>query len=377
MVDVPFIVIAVIVIVFVLAIALIVFNVRPPGTSPGPPTPTPPSPLEDTTPTTFLGSVNTPIAGSTSIAVGRTTTGTDVIFVGNPVGAGRVYVYSRTGNAVPVLQTTILPPPGVTGFGQSVACSQTGEDLAIGAPTSGVTINTGYVGFYQRNPGPGYGWSLVFSDTSVTPTSMVTSKFGTSVAVSPDGRLAAVGEPGARDGEGLVTVYTRPVYGAWTAVQRFNASELETGIGKSVAVSKTGTIIVVGGDDKVWFHVKNGSGMFSQIKVIDSGLVDPVVTAGSDALGFSKPSSFELVDTAGVTLFTDAVVALGADASPSGRSIAVASGAGSKLYHRNSGGAWSVATSAYAPGIDVAVSGGADGHVALYVLTSVSYQTYV
>lgn len=372
MVDVPFLIIAVVALVFVLAIVLIVTRVTPPpGPAPGPsPGPTP-GPVEDLTPTTLLGTTNLPLAGCTSIAAARTTAGTDLIFVGNPTGAGRVYVYSRTNAAMPTLLTTILAPPGVTGFGQSVACSENGDDLVVGAPDTGMTLNTGYVGFYQKaSPTT---WSLVHSDTSVTPTTVVTSKFGYSVAMAPDGRLVAVGEPGARDGDGLVTIYTRPVYGVWTAVQRFNASETGASVGKSVSISNQGAIVAVGGDGLVWFHAKNGSGMFSQIKVLTAS-ASPVVAAGVDVIGYTKDASnFDLVTAGGDVILADAIAAVyGADASPTGRSIAVASGTGSVLYHRSPAGTWSIAASSYGPGIGISLSG-----VAVYVLTSTSFKIYI
>jgi hypothetical protein len=134
--------------------------------------------------------------------------------------------------------------------GASVAVSADGSTVVVGAPNhdcGGWSLN-GLVYVYER---PVSGWS----DTTETTSSLdcVSPYYhgGTSVAVSADGGIAAVGMPGENGACGLVAVLKRRTT-TWASsnYDRFNltASDRAGGdyLGTSVSISADGTTIIAG-----------------------------------------------------------------------------------------------------------------------------------
>ena len=169
------------------------------------------------------------------------------------VAAGAVYVFKRTvaGSTVSWTQVSyVKAQTPVTGenFGFSVALSEDGNILAVGAPViAGTTPGSAYV--YS---GPNYD----------TPTPVTASDpqngdlFGHAVALSDDGLRLAVGAIGEDGGAGdptsnagAVYVYTDTGSGtnwAQEAILRANTPEIDASFGISVALDQTGIVLAAG-----------------------------------------------------------------------------------------------------------------------------------
>ena len=146
-----------------------------------------------------------------SIYVSNSATGsTEVLLVGAPsistTGTGSVYVYNFTtaSNLVNVsyvkkIQSPFLVNTG-TRFGQSISGSKKSDVIVIAAP--GYYTNTGFVSVYTTT-------GITYLQTLTSPFER-NAKFGESVAVSNDGQYIFVGAPDSRNKDqsyGKVAVY--------------------------------------------------------------------------------------------------------------------------------------------------------------------------
>jgi hypothetical protein len=119
------------------------------------------------------------------------TSATNIVTVGAPLagGAGAVYIFTAISGSPPYLQEHIVTDPAPTAgdhFGQALAFTGDGKRLAVGAPGAS----------------SGQGAAFVFSNswTSVGPplaafNADAGDAFGTSIAVSGDHNVIAVGAP--------------------------------------------------------------------------------------------------------------------------------------------------------------------------------------
>lgn len=130
-------------------------------------------------------------------------------------------------------------------FGASVATSANADVLMIGAPRdNGAGLNIGAAYIFVR---PAKSWlemKLIPGD------GLIHDKYGTSVAISSDGRVAVVGSPYHGD-NGSVYVYVDSSGGAWVSIPnevKLNVSDgnYAGAFGFSVGVSADGRTIVVG-----------------------------------------------------------------------------------------------------------------------------------
>ena len=160
----------------------------------------------------------------------------------NSTGADFVYQYSN--ETWSQLGSTINGEAGSDLFGTSVALSLDGTILAVGAPRNDDTASdSGSVRVYQYSNSS---WTQLGSDINGEAGSDL---FGTSVALSSNGTILAVGAPinngnGTRAGSVRVYQYSS---GSWTQI----GSDLdgESGgdlLGTSVALSSDGTILAAG-----------------------------------------------------------------------------------------------------------------------------------
>ncbi|MEW5737418.1 MAG: cadherin-like beta sandwich domain-containing protein [Myxococcota bacterium] len=146
-------------------------------------------------------------------------------------------------------------------FGAAVAMSRDGNTLVVGAPfddgPGDNVLNGGAAFVFLRIAGT---WTFVMALRASN--AGADDNFGTSVAISADGAVIAVGAPredsdgtgggnDARPDSGAVYVFTRSG-GVWTETALVKAAEVDEGdgFGGSVALSGDGQVLAVGGPDE-------------------------------------------------------------------------------------------------------------------------------
>jgi len=132
---------------------------------------------------------------------------------------------------------------GRSAFGEDVALSADGRVALVGAPGDGSLRGAAWV-IRQR----GQSWT----STKLTGREKG-SELGRSVALSANGRVALVGAPGERGGKGAAWVFSAQPGGSWVGTKLTPTSEKGKGrFGASVALSADGRLALVGApvDDK-------------------------------------------------------------------------------------------------------------------------------
>ena len=129
-----------------------------------------------------------------------------------------------------------VPRDGFPGIGTSVSLSSDGNIMAIGAPSS-FSYKGGYVRVYKQN---GTEWTPLERDIK-GPTG-ADDGFGASVSLSSDGKIMAIGNPG--DKGGYVIVYKR-IGTEWTPLGR-DIKGVDDGFGASVSLSSDGNTMAIG-----------------------------------------------------------------------------------------------------------------------------------
>jgi hypothetical protein len=168
---------------------------------------------------------------------------------GSLTDSGRVRVYQYTGgNWITLGSSTAMTGQNTDDYaGYSVAISSDGTIVAVGEQRwSG---DFGRVRVYQYTAG---NWSAMGSSTAMIGENA--SLAGSSVAISSNGTIVAVGEPRwdagvtPNENQGRVRVYQYTA-GNWTAIGSSTAmtgQSLEQHVGESVAISSDGTVVAVG-----------------------------------------------------------------------------------------------------------------------------------
>jgi Secretion system C-terminal sorting domain len=214
----------------------------------------------------------------------------DVLAVGainnqgvNGVNSGHVRVYLFIGTSWIQIGQDIDGEAANDFSGESVSLNDAGTVVAIGATLNdGNGSNSGHARVYEYNSGANT-WAQKGSDIN-GPT---VSAFGTSLALSDSGDILAVGAPsedvGSGTNEGEVRIY-QFISNAWTKIgQDLNGSNSRDEFGTSVSLSSDGTILAVGAPALLFGHIdnvgyarifKNISGTWTQI--------DQDITAGAD-----------------------------------------------------------------------------------------------
>jgi len=143
----------------------------------------------------------------------------------------------------------IDPPEGhpQENFGEAIAISRNGNVLAVGAPDGLVAeIRSGVVDVFERNDGGA--WRHVTRLSPVQRTE--NASFGSSVALSNSGDVLAIGAFAEDDLAGAAYVFSRAGDG-WRQIARLTGSSARTRgdhFGWSVALSADGTRLAVGAD---------------------------------------------------------------------------------------------------------------------------------
>ena len=167
-----------------------------------------------------------------------------------PLGAfqGQVRVYQFTGGAWTQMGSDINGEAAGDYFGTAVDLSEDGLTLAVGAPfNAGVGSQAGHVRLFTFASNT---WSQLGSDIDGFSSN---DQFGSSVALSANGRTVAVGAPTdafttGYSNSGLVSVYSYSA--SWTQVGARGQIEGEDGdlLGhlNAVDISDDGTVVAVG-----------------------------------------------------------------------------------------------------------------------------------
>lgn len=191
-----------------------------------------------------------------------------------PGNHGQVAMYTRDAGTW-VFKATLTAPLPISGdtFGSSVALSQNGSTLAVGAEDERGTrtgVNADW-SLYSANANDKYGAAYVLARSGNTwvhqaylkPTALLTGmRFGTRVRLSSDGNVLAVGVPGDRNARAGIykanNLQTRPdsgavyVYGrtgtAWAQNAYIKAAVVDAGdkFGEDIALSADGRTLAVG-----------------------------------------------------------------------------------------------------------------------------------
>jgi len=153
---------------------------------------------------------------------------------------GEREIFPAYGN--PVNLGIIANPPAGIQFGTAVATNRDGSIVVVGAPGCPNTATPAIYIFMQLFDS----WVLV-----QTITSNAGSCFGTSIAISGDGSIIAVGaEEPLGIGSGRVDTYVQTGPTTWTFTQTLTGPGSANGdqVGTSVAISYDGSVIAIGTD---------------------------------------------------------------------------------------------------------------------------------
>jgi hypothetical protein len=155
---------------------------------------------------------------------------------GSADNRGKVYVYK--GNGAARTKTAVVASDGAPkdGFGSSMALSADGSVLAVGAQGKGKNAGKVYV----------FEWNGSWMETGISPPdSAADGYFGFAVALSADGAELAVGSTGADSHKGKVYLYHK-VAGSWVE-QTVAAPDGAANdyFGTSVALSGDGSVLAV------------------------------------------------------------------------------------------------------------------------------------
>ncbi|HTA32323.1 MAG TPA: IPT/TIG domain-containing protein [Solirubrobacteraceae bacterium] len=227
------------------------------------------------------------------------------LVVGAPrLGGGRVWSFTRSGSSWSSLGGAITGAgdDGVGLFGQSVALSDDGQTMLVGAPND--------------NDGQGTAWGFSRSGSSWEEHGPKLAgggpgpeeHFGSSVALSGDGSTAVVGARGADSGDGAASVFANTPTG-WVEQQGSpleGGDEAGEGFGDSVALSFDGSVAVVGAGQadghrgNTWLFERSGE---SESESESWG-------AAQEKLGAGVPGRGALQFGSGVALSADAETVL-------------------------------------------------------------------
>jgi len=172
--------------------------------------------------------------------------GDGAIFAGGAPGIAGANGYARvyrfvSGTWTPTGQTLIGSQAGDK-FGTSISLSDDGGTVAIGANQAGT--GPGFVRIFQL---VGVVWLQIGQTLEGTNTN---DMFGTSVALTPDGRFVSIGAPAFDGGRftdnGIVQVFEN-VSGVWVQAGDIIGSTNTRNLGTSVAISSDGQTVAAGG----------------------------------------------------------------------------------------------------------------------------------
>jgi hypothetical protein len=230
-----------------------------------------------------------------------------------------VWVFTRSGSTWTPLGAKLTPTDesGRGDFGSSLALSSNGKTALIGAPEDNNSRGAAWV--FTRS---GSTWTQ--QGTKLTPTDETgTGAFGSGAALSSDGNTALIGAPADNAGHGAAWVFTR-AGSTWTqrGAKLTPSDAAGTGaFGFSVALSSKRDIALIaapgdnGGNGAAWVFTRSGKEWTQQ-----GAKLTPTDEGGEGLFGWS------------VALSSNGDTALIGDPEDNGR--------GAAWVYTRSGGAW-------------------------------------
>jgi hypothetical protein len=199
-------------------------------------------------------------------------------------GSGSVYVYNGSNWGTESKKIYAGDPATGDFFGRSVAVSNTGSTIVVGAP-------------YDDDKGTSSGSIYIYSGTNwgtetkkTTTDGVATDYFGMSVAISSDASTVAASAYGDDDNgltSGSVYVFNGSSWGTETKLTASDGAANDN-LGRSVSVSSNGSIIVVGSHMDDDFDSASGAAyVFSDSGWSTETKITSYDGAGSDYFGFS------------------------------------------------------------------------------------------
>lgn len=163
-------------------------------------------------------------------------------------GAGKVYTFGNQPSGPALHETIILtasPPLAGGKFGSSVAISANGKHMVVGSPFAPYLGKTsGVIGIFDLDPTAGWKYNQINYSSDAAAADL----FGSSVAISADGSIIAVGAYGAPAGtpaDGHVYVFKRDTAGSYQQQNILKATG-STWLGFSLGISDDGQTIIAG-----------------------------------------------------------------------------------------------------------------------------------
>ncbi len=167
----------------------------------------------------------------------------NTIAIGAPLDRGKVRIFKFLSGIWTQQGAALIGQTSGDLSGSSVALSSDGTIVAIGAPFNSVsTPYSGHVRAYKFALGSwnSYGGNLYGQSSG--------DQFGSSVSLSADGTILAVGAPyNSNSGfnAGTVKIY-KNVFGSWTVQTTVNGEGINHASGSSVSLSSDGGTIAIG-----------------------------------------------------------------------------------------------------------------------------------
>jgi len=213
--------------------------------------------------------------------------------------AGHVRVYGNQNNTWVQIGQDIDAEASFDRFGSSVSLSSDGSVLAIGAPRNdGNGIDSGHVRIFKNQSG---NWVQIGNDIDGES---APNLLGTSVSLSSDGSIVAIGAPWNGANSGHVRVYENQ-NSNWVQIgQDIEGEAIGDLSGSSVSLSSDGTIVAIGAPGN------DGSGSFSGHVRVYENQSGTWVQIGNDIDGEGLDDAIEGMS---VSLSSDgSLVAIGA-----------------------------------------------------------------
>ena len=222
------------------------------------------------------------------------------------VDSGAVYVFTHSQSGW-IQQAYVKATSVQSGayFGASVALSSDGNTLAVGAPLANGGAGVAYV--LKRN---GATWS--YQNPISASNAYADSNFGWSIALSDSGNTLAVGAPGesnsvknvnadtrAASAAGAVYIFTPISAGAWGNQIYLKASSVAANdnFGAALGLSGSGNLLAVGAPNK-----SNGTGAVYTFAYNGSAWSTPLAVTASNAATGDNFGAAVALNTAGDTL---------------------------------------------------------------------------
>lgn len=164
-----------------------------------------------------------------------------MVVVGCPtLQKANIYAISSTGAILNTLTTTESSTASSL-FGSSVAISSNGLVLAVGNPQTATSTSIG-VRILQWDPST----SAYVARLDYVPTAGTTRNVGFALAMSPDGRFIVSGAPLDNSNLGRVDIFKKTGATTWAHQQTIVNTTAGEKFGQSVAISDNGLILTVG-----------------------------------------------------------------------------------------------------------------------------------